>query len=338
MTAHLIGEGRFTFEVSELWPGPGPHAISPGWAHHGAAVTEDGDILTFHAARSELLVLDQTGRLLRSVPVDVVQGHGFTLVEEDGTPLLWIADTGAKARPQADGSYLVVPRGNGAAVQISLDGSPRMRLDAPDISMYRTKPFRPTQVAVDERRFGGSGDIWIADGYGAEVVHRYHTSGMYIATLNGSEGAGLFAQPHSVFIDRRGQVPELYIADRLNRRIQVFDLNGRFQRSFGEGYLLSPSGFAPYGDYLLIAELDARIVVVDANDNRVGVIGRGSLEARQRPGWPNATAAGRTVSPSIPPDEFNTPHAIATDRNGTIFVVEWLIGGRLVALIPRPGQ
>jgi hypothetical protein len=116
--------------------------------------------------------------------------------------------------------------------------------------------YCPCGTAVDEERLGGNGDIWVADGYGAGLVHRFDRHREHLLTLSGEEGGGRFLCPHAVFIDRRGgKTPELYIADRENRRVQVYDLDGRYLRTFGAAFLNSPSGFAVSGDLLVVAEL-----------------------------------------------------------------------------------
>jgi hypothetical protein len=94
------------------------------------------------------------------------------------------------------------------------DGQIVTILPKPSVDVYREGNYSPTLVAVDEERYGGSGDIWVADGYGESYVHRYDKPGRYIRSINGEEGnAGRFACPHGIFIDRRREVSELYIAD-----------------------------------------------------------------------------------------------------------------------------
>ena len=100
-------------------------------------------------------------------------------------------------------------------------------------------------MAVVEARHGGNGDIWVADGYGQYLVHRYSADGTYIQTLSGEEGAGRFNCPHAVFIDRRHAQPEVWVADRGNGRIQVYSLDGSFLRVVGQGWLISPSALLP---------------------------------------------------------------------------------------------
>jgi DNA-binding beta-propeller fold protein YncE len=187
---------------------------------------------------------------------------------------------------------------------------------------------------VDEVRFGGAGDIWVADGYGSGLVHRFDDSGRHVSRLSGEEGAGRFTCPHAVFIDRRsGKAPELYIADRGNRRVQVYDLAGRYLRSLGDGFLNSPSGFVQWGEVLIVAELFARLAVLDNADKLIGYIGVDDAAAG-RPGWPNAIADdGRARAPELAEaGRFNSPHSMAVDADGNLYVAEWLIGGRYTRL------
>jgi hypothetical protein len=81
-------------------------------------------------------------------------------------------------------------------------------------------------------------------------------------------------------------VPELWVADRGNGRVQVYGLDGSFRRVVGETFLNSPSAFAPYGQKLVIAELYARLAVVGPDDQLVCYLGDNGA-VREHPGWPN---------------------------------------------------
>ena len=48
-----------------------------------------------------------------------------------------------------------------------------------------------------------------------------------------------------------------YVADRENRRVQIFDLDGRYLRTIGTPFLSSPSGFARWGEFLVIAQFSS---------------------------------------------------------------------------------
>ncbi len=136
----------------------------------------------------------------------------------------------------------------------------------------------------------------MADGYGESLVHRYSADGRYLSSLSGEEGpAGRFNCPHGVFIDRRPATPEVWVADRGNARVQVYDTEGHWLRTVGEGFLNSPSAFATDGSNIVVGELFARLAVVDTDDRLVGYLGEDD-EAREHPGWPNGLGPTSTRS------------------------------------------
>jgi hypothetical protein len=113
----------------------------------------------------------------------------------------------------------------------------------------------------------------------------------------------------------------------------VYDLEGNFKRSFGADFLTSPSAFAVDGDRLLVAELRARITIIDVSDRLVTYLGENESVCAVE-GWPNMKdSRGQTVRPGhLAPGKFNSPHGIAVDSRGDVYVVEWLIGGRYTKL------
>ena len=95
------------YEWLEDWADvPAPEEAKAGWAHHGLAVTRSGEIVGFHPDRLRSRDL-RSGRTvsLRSWPVGLKEGHGITLVEDDGEEHLWFADPGSKMRKAPDSSY-----------------------------------------------------------------------------------------------------------------------------------------------------------------------------------------------------------------------------------------
>jgi hypothetical protein len=82
--------------------------------------------------------------------------------------------------------------------------------------------------------------------------------------------------------------------------------------------------------------------VLDAEDNFVGYTGAAPNTPAaqgwpQRPGWPNdLDVEGRATTPHLPRrDRFNSPHSVASDAEGNLYVSEWLIGGRYTKLAPH---
>jgi len=279
---------------------------------HGIAISATGQIILFHQADPAILIFNANGSLHDAWGEHFPGAHGLTLVQEDDLEFLWLTDTKT-----------------GAVVKTTLDGRTVLTLQRPPLALYASNKYAPTAVAVHEERYGGDGNIWVADGYGMNYLHCYSKTGIYLASINGTEGtAGAFNCPHGLFVDLRKATPELYIADRDNQRVQVYDLAGNFMRAFGADFLTSPCAFAVSGTQLIIPELRARVTVLDGHDQLLGHLGAHEASC-DRPGWPNHPAH------QIKPGKFNSPHGIAADPQGNLYIVEWMIGGRITKLEPQ---
>jgi hypothetical protein len=325
--------------------------IASSWAHGGLAATRTGGVIGFHAG--QLVTFDEQGLVRQVVATELVEGHGLMLVVEGQDEMLWVCDPGFAFVCTGDDGDEGLAALFGKGVR-QVTGAPRvvkMRLDGEVVVELPRPPggpsYAPTAVAVDEERFGGDGDVWVADGYGSGLVHRFDSSGRYVSVLSGEEGAGRFDCPHALLVDRRrAAIPELYVTDRGNRRVQVYDLEGRYLRSFGEGVLNSPSALARWGELLVVAELFGRLAVFDAAGRFVGYLGAGpdaevDLDRGwpARPGWPNdLSAEGRATPPAAGVGGFTSPHSLAVDAGGNLYVSEWLLGGRYHKVTGLPVQ
>lgn len=330
-----VGSGSNTYNWIDNWANiPDSESARMGWAHPGMVVTESGDVITCHAGDPTVMTFDQEGNLKSSWTGDFVDAHGITLVNKGGTEYLWIADNGTKRGHVHSYEY---PPGaadmSGKAFKVTLDGQTLMTLEPPPVDAYNNSRYAPTSISVNEERHGGNGDVWVADGYGASYVHRFNKDGQYLNSINGEEGAGRYNCPHGIFIDRRKSEPELYVADRANARVQVYDLVGNFKRSFGTDYLTTPSAFVTHGDQMVIAELRARLAITDLDDKLVGYLGDNEPVCDVK-GWPNNAdeQGGPIPTKLLESGKFNSPHGMAVDANGNIYVAEWLIGGRVTKL------
>jgi DNA-binding beta-propeller fold protein YncE len=82
---------------------------------------------------------------------------------------------------------------------------------------------QPTDIA-----WNAAGDMFISDGYINSRVAKYDRNGAWVKSWGEpGQGPGQFKLPHAIAVDAQGQV---YVADRANARIQVFDSDGRFLR------------------------------------------------------------------------------------------------------------
>ena len=187
----------------------------------------DATCLNRGDANPPILEFNPAGRLLKSFGVGLfAHPHGFT-VDKDGN--LWTTDT------NDDQTILGMPAQNAQGItmghevlKISPSGQVLMTIGQEGTAGNGPYTFdRPTGVAI-----APNGDIFVADGHApnksnsARVV-KYSPNGTFIKEWGhmGSE-PGNFREPHDIFVGgSRGYV---YVADRQNNRVQVFDQDGRF--------------------------------------------------------------------------------------------------------------
>jgi DNA-binding beta-propeller fold protein YncE len=161
---------------------------------------------------------------------------------------------------------------------------------------------KPTDVA-----FGAKGVIYVADGYGNSRVIKFDSKGKYLSQWGKpGKGRGEFDTPHAILVDRSGRV---VVGDRENDRVQVFDADGK--------WLATWPGFAPFG---LAEDSKGAIFVADGRANQV-------LQVDPISG----KVVSRWGSKGTEPGQFQLPHMLAVDKQGSLYVVE-IQGKRLQKL------
>ena len=124
-------------------------------------------------------------------------------------------------------------RSDSVAKSFSLDGKPQLELgqrgvhsDTGQITNWRAEraagPFNhPTEMIRHP-----NGDIYVTDGYRNARVHRFTADGRLVSSWGApGSGPGQFHLPHSIAYDDSGK---LYVADRSNKRIQMFTPEGQY--------------------------------------------------------------------------------------------------------------
>jgi hypothetical protein len=183
--------------------------------------------------------------------------------------------------------------------------------------------FQPTNISFCPNGKG----FYVADGYGAYVIHMYDQDAKYESTF-GKPGTadGQFQLPHGVWTDKRpGREPSIVVADRVNGRLQWFTPEGKHLETLG-GFLL-PANVDTFGELMLVPELQARISILDGKNKVVARFGDDASwreevmkkQARQHP-------------ENCPPGKFLHPHDACFDAHGNIFIAEWVATGRITKL------
>ncbi|MBI4304933.1 MAG: peptidylglycine alpha-amidating monooxygenase [Chloroflexi bacterium] len=164
---------------------------------------------------------------------------------------------------------------------------------------------RPTHIAISPK----SGDVFVTDGYGNSRVHRFTSSGKYVRSW-GEPGdlPGQFSLPLNLTILPDGRV---VVCDRENFRIQVFDEEGKFLEQW---HMHRPIAITSDDRFIYVGEAGAPPVQkgVPNLGLRVSVLDHsGRLVTRF--GNPQGGEG---------PDQFISPHGIALDSRGDIYVAE----------------
>lgn len=306
----VIGTGEHQYECIHDWAVlPGTHAFGNT---HGIAFDSKGNCHIKHTVNASsssadaICVFDPSGKFVRSWGAEYRGGaHGLTLSKEKDGEFLWLADC------------------NRSVVQkTTLEGKVVIDLAWPEASgLYNNKgEYKPTNIAVVPSG-PRAGTFYVADGYGKSWIHEYNPKGEYQRSFGGpGNNRGQVSCPHGIGIDMRGNEPTIVVADRSNRRLQYFTLDGR-HINFVTAELRSPCHFDFRGDLILIPDLEARVTLFNKKNELVAQLGDGTnFGLRDKP------------RDQFIPGKFIAPHSAIFDRDGNIFVVEWVEVGRVTKL------
>jgi len=324
--APVMGSGVHTYEAIHDW-GTLPAQIK--WGNtHGVVEDSQGHIHIHHTvhATSEspdtVVVFDRDGKFVRSWGRQFKGvAHGLELRREGSDEFLYLTVNAANP-------LMAPPPGvQAAVVKATLRGEVVWTIAGPpDVDAYRqpnpdgsAKRYNPTNVAI-----ASNGDVYVGDGYGSYFVNQYNAKGEHIRTFGGrGSAAGQLAEPHGIWIDTRTAVPLLVVADRRNNRLQRFTLEGAHV-DFVTGFRL-PCHFHERDGIVVIPDLHGRVTLMDRENRIVQHLGDSNA-----PAWNNPlrTQARETFLPG----QFICPHGACFDRDGNIFVVEWVEIGRVTKL------
>ncbi len=287
-----LGSGKFKYQVIENWA-----KLPDGWTLQdvaAVAVDRKDQVYIFNRGEHPMMVFDRDGKFLRSWGEGVFnRAHGLHIGPDES---LYCTDDGDHSvrRCTLDGKVLL---------QIGIPGKP-----APYMS---GEPFhRCTHTALSPR-----GDIYVSDGYGNSRIHKYSPDGKPLKSWGESgTGPGEFNIPHNLCCDPDGWI---YVADRENHRVQVFDGEGNYETEWHN--LHRPCGMymEPKRNPLCyIGEIGPTMPVNREVPNlgpRISIVDHeGKLLSRF-----GAAHAGYDR-----PDQFVAPHGMAVDSRGDIYVGE----------------
>jgi DNA-binding beta-propeller fold protein YncE len=253
----------------------------------GVATDSKGLVVVLHRGAEPVLVFEPSGKFVRSFGAGLFKSaHGLRIDRDDN---VWATD---------NADHLVF--------KFDHAGKLLMTLGERGVAAEDQRHFnKPADVA-----FGDNGTFFVADGYGNSRVVKFDRDGKFLlAWGKKGKGQGEFVIPHAVRLDSKGQ---LYVADRENDRVQVFDQNGKFLRQFG--------GFAPFGMFITPAD------EMFATDGRAHHAHRLTLDGQIVETWGKRGPE---------PGNFFLPHGITVAADGAVYVTE-VDGKRIQKFVKAP--
>lgn len=289
------------------------------WSHAGIVAIDDARIAFGDPSGSGIVVLDVATTRSRFIPTPTTEVHGLSM-GGSSDDALWVADPGFKARPT---DAYREDRQPGRALLVSLDGVVLDEVLQPDHPAYADRTWRPTSIVS-----APDGTVWVADGYGESLVHRFDSSGMLIQTLGDDASGVAFDCPHGLVVDARSDgAAQVVVADRGNKRLVWLTAEGRVAREVHDSAMTAPSCLAFRGDDLLVTDLVGGLRALD-RDDRGRWIAEPPAEVTMTHPWPNALGTDGIQRPYLHANQLNSPHGITVAADGDLYLTEWLIGGR----------
>lgn len=300
-TTAIVGDGDYVYEANSAW-----HQMPDGWTLNeavGVAVDSQDRVFVFDRGPHPVLIFDSEGNFLNAWGEDqFVRPHGIWIGADD---LVYLTDdldhTVHQYTPEGKRLMTLGTSGQGSNTGVVDSNYLTIRQSAP--------PFnQPTNLAI-----APSGEMYVTDGYGNARVHKFSAEGELLRSW-GEPGEGLvqFQIPHGIGIDSSGRV---FVADRENSRLQVFDPNGKLLEEWTD--VARPCQvFFDSDDRAYVAELGWHAGLPNPRPEETG----GRLSIFDRDG--NLLCRFGSGKDPYQPGDFIAPHDIWVDSAGSIYLGE----------------
>lgn len=298
------------YEVDPNWP---QRPANLPWGQIPAvAVDKQDQVWIFTRTNPPVQVYTAEGKFVRSWGEGMIGIAHQLKIDEDNH--VWIADAGLHVvrKCTTDGKILMTI------------GTPGKKGEAPDLLNM------PTDMAIAK-----NGDVFVTDGYANSRVVHYDRHGKFIKAW-GTLGTGPenFSIPHAIVIDSKGR---LYVADRNNIRIQVFNQNGRLLDSWKD-VVVPWSFWITAKDEIWVCGSSPMPWVHDPKyptaplgcPPKDQVFMRFDTTGKLRQLW----TVPKCEDGKEKPGELNWLHGIALDSKGNIYATD-IIGQRAQKFVPK---
>lgn len=313
----VIGEGEFRYRCHHDWAKL-PVGYSFGGATHGVAFDDEGLVYISHTGGpGSVFVFDQDGKFIKPLAAQHQgEGHGIDIRREGGVDFIYLSPNSFKHKAEPL-----------KAAKMTLAGEVIWEGGAPEQSRrYENRePFNVTNTS-----FCADGGWHVGDGYGSHFLHRYDKDGKYLTSFGGKgTEPGQFVTPHGHWYDDREGNDQLVVCDRANGRLQLMTLDGEVKGMVAD--IEGPASLDTQGEVMVCTEVFiGRVALLG---KKYEVLARLNDDAE----WISMLKANKKFRllenrPKWLPGKFVHPHDATFDRNGDLFITEWVEGGRVSKL------
>ena len=306
------GSGEYTYELVDGWA-----KLPQGWSFldvTGLAVDVQDRVYVLNRGIHPVIVFDRDGNLLTTWGEGLFKHAHGAGIGPDGSIFCTDDELHVVYKFTPEGKLLQTIGNKGQPSDTGYISEWHDIFWSLTTITHGGPPFnRPTGVAVT-----ASGEMYISDGYGNARVHKFSPDGTLLFSW-GEPGylPGQFRLPHYICLDNQKRV---WIADRENSRLQIFDSNGKFLDQW-EDFIRPTDVKIDKNDIVYVTELCQRVSILSIDGKVLTRFGN---------------QGGKDLNKAL----FLAPHTVAIDSRGDIYVgeVSWSWTKRTLDRGPRVVQ
>ncbi|MFK7758101.1 MAG: 6-bladed beta-propeller [Flavobacteriales bacterium] len=317
----IIGHNTHRYKVDMNWGALNATKHPVNDCHEMVQDSKGRIVMLTNHTKNNVIIYNKKGKLKEVWGTEYPGAHGLTLNVEGGEDFLYITDT---VRNEV--------------IKTTIKGKEVQRFSYPKQSgaYYDPEQYKPTETAVHS-----SGDVYVADGYGQQLIHHYNSKGELLNSFGGyGEEDDKFFNAHGICIDSRDAGnPELLITARMKNQLKRFTLEGKYIDSIDLPgcYICRP---VIHGKNVYLATIwsgdkkdnSGFVSILDENNKLISAPG-GSEPIYEKGELIEPTVFGKpfyTRGPLKPMYQtlelFKHPHDVCVDEDENLYVCQWNSG------------